>query len=127
MLPKSVLIIDDDREICMSIGALLRSWGIKVIIAEDGLGALRKLQQDAVELVLIDYRLPGGNGVELYERLQSNSNFLQLPVIFMSGFPQSEIDPNCGLMNRVGFLGKPIDPKQLRQAIETLFPDPPAK
>jgi len=125
MLPKSVLVIDDDREICLSLGALLSSWGIKVTIAEDGIGALHKLQKQPVELLLIDYRLPGGNGVDLYQRLQSNTNFIRLPVIFMSGFPQSEIDPNCGLMNRVGFLSKPIDPKQLREAIEALFPDNP--
>ena len=127
MLPKTVLIVDDDREIALSLGALLRSWGIRVLSSEDGLAAMQLLQRETVDLVLIDYRLPGGNGVDFYQRLQSNSKFMGLPAIFMSGFPRSEIDPNVGYMSRVGFIPKPVDPKVLREAMESLFGGPDSK
>lgn len=118
---KTILIVDDDTAIASSLGALIGSWGFQVIYAEDGVGASLQLQKHRTDLVILDYRLPGGNGAAIYERLKISNKFRHLPIIFVSASALNEIEPRVRQIKDIRFLKKPIDQEQLKKTIEELL------
>ena len=87
----TVLVVDDDAAVRKLAARILDRQGFRVLEAEDGeeaLGAARSA--DRVDLLLSDLVLPRLNGEDLARRLRSASP--GLPVIFMSGFGQDELE-----------------------------------
>jgi CheY-like chemotaxis protein len=82
--PKRVLCVDDDADTLELRKLLLESSGYAVATAPSGVVALELLGQDTeVDLVLLDYLMPGMNGDELAQHLRSR--YPQLPLVAVSG------------------------------------------
>jgi PAS domain S-box-containing protein len=80
-----VLIVDDDPGIAALERARLEQAGYRVVAAETADGALRALGAEAVDLILLDYRLPDGvDGLEFYARVKAAG--FDVPVILVTGF-----------------------------------------
>ena len=61
--PKNILVVDDDDDFRWVTGNLLRSSGYDVLQAQDGEEALSLLEKDIPDMVLLDYRMPGQDGL----------------------------------------------------------------
>jgi two-component system response regulator HydG len=61
-----VLVVDDDRELCENLWRILREHGYRVALAHDGAGAAGQLRDATYRVVLIDMKLPGGDGGEVF-------------------------------------------------------------
>jgi DNA-binding NtrC family response regulator len=84
-MPEStILVIDDETEIREGLEALLSSEGFRVVTAETGEKGLAWLETRPVDLVLLDFNLPGKNGVEILEELRSRDR--DLPVILITAY-----------------------------------------
>lgn len=84
MPPKRVLCVDDDADTLELRKLLLESSGYTVATAPSGVVALELLDEDTkVDLVLLDYLMPGMNGDELAQRLRVQ--FPELPLVAVSG------------------------------------------
>lgn len=81
----TVLVVDDEQEIVAAICASLESYGFKVVGATDPTAALACLDDAAVDVALLDVRMPQLSGPALAERLASVQ--AGIPVILMSGSP----------------------------------------
>jgi diguanylate cyclase (GGDEF)-like protein len=68
------LLVDDDPSYLAYVGFLLRRLGIRVEFATSGRGALDLLEQGTFDLLIIDYQMPGMNGLELISRIRSQRN-----------------------------------------------------
>ena len=80
-----ILIIDDDRELGEELADLLRGEGYAVELSSDGAHALRLIEQGAYDCCLLDYKMPGLNGIELLKRIRA-----RVPgaaVLIVSGLP----------------------------------------
>ncbi len=66
MSASSILLVDDDRDTCASMSDVISDLGYRVDMAFDGPGALALAQRQGYGLALLDYKLPGMDGVELY-------------------------------------------------------------
>src|SRR5207248_10779830 len=80
----TILVVEDDAD----IGDFLRQTIDKetpyqTIVVPDGFGALERAQQLQPCLLLLDYRLPGINGLEVYDRLQEREEMRGVPAIMM--------------------------------------------
>jgi len=64
-MPKTILIIDDEEKLRSLLARIIRSEGFEVIEAGDGKTGLKKLEQNEVDIILCDVKLPDGNGVDL--------------------------------------------------------------
>ena len=111
-----VFIIDDDEEICQSIALLLNSAGYKT---ESFCGTeqfLEKENYNGTGCILLDVFLEGKTGLELQAEIEIK--FESLPIIFISG--QGNIPMSVEAMKKgaLNFLEKPIDDKELFNAIE---------
>lgn len=92
---KTILCIDDDSSILELRRRVLESSGYGVITAPSGNDGLKLVSQGAkVDLVLLDYLMPGMNGDEVVENLKSE--FPALPVIAIVGGPSSRPDDGNG-------------------------------
>jgi DNA-binding NtrC family response regulator len=80
-----ILIVDDDRSSCEILSKILALRGYRVDTAFDGYTALDLVQERDYGLALIDYRMPGMDGIELYRRIRDLRP--EMVGVFVTGFP----------------------------------------
>ena len=81
---RTILVVDDEAECRETIAAMLSANGFSVVIAEDGSEALRKIDHGvAFDLLLVDYAMPGMNGIELAEAVRARRP--TVPAVFVTG------------------------------------------
>jgi two-component system NtrC family sensor kinase len=83
--PKTILIVDDEAEIAAILVEALESDGYHTETAENGVDALRRLEERAYDLVLSDTKMPVMDGIELYRELERRFPKLQRRIIFVTG------------------------------------------
>jgi DNA-binding response OmpR family regulator len=66
-----VLIVDDDRDLCANLWDLLREHGFRVCLAHDGKDAAAQLKQSTFKVVLIDMKIPDGNGDTVFREVRA--------------------------------------------------------
>ena len=113
-----VLVVDDDRSNCDLVASLLTARGYEVDIATDGEAALELLAQHPYLLAVLDYQMPGMNGVELFRRAREVQPALK--GVFLTAYTSLDtvfpaIDAGA---ERV--LAKPPDVRELIPVIEEL-------
>ena len=84
MSSRKILIVDDDRDIRMGMGARLRANDFEVVFAEDGMGAIATARRESPDLVLLDIGLPAGNGYVVLDRMRKNTALSSIPVVVLS-------------------------------------------
>ena len=82
---KKVLVIDDEEPILQMVSETLCEHGYEVDVARDGEDALRHLDKTAYDLTLCDWKMPGLNGQQIYERVQASNPRLSDRMIFFTG------------------------------------------
>jgi CheY-like chemotaxis protein len=124
MAAQRILVVDDDRGTCAVLAKKLSSHGYEVDVAYDGKQALERVSQQAYDLALVDYRMPGMNGVELFERLRQEQP--DIVGVFLTAFATiNTVYPAIGVgVERV--LAKPVDFNELLPVIEGLAGKPTA-
>jgi PAS domain S-box-containing protein len=121
---KYVLIVDDSQNTRHSLIAMLDGSGYEakaVSSGEEALSALARASQSGkpIDLVLMDWRLPGINGIEASRRIKANPTFSQIPEILMvSAFEREEVLAGHSDVIFDGFLSKPVNKKNLIDAID---------
>ncbi len=70
MAASAILLVDDDRDSCASLSDIISDLGYQVGVAYDGPSALELSRRQPYGLALLDYKMPGMNGVELYGHLK---------------------------------------------------------
>jgi filamentous hemagglutinin family protein len=108
-----VLVVDDDPGFRLLARTLLERAGLAVDVAVDGDEALEAVRRTQPDLVLLDVRLPGTSGYEVYRELK-DLHGETLPIIFVSGERVESYDRVAGLMlGADDYLVKPFDPDEL--------------
>jgi signal transduction histidine kinase/CheY-like chemotaxis protein len=82
---KRILVIDDEDAILQMVRETLSGHGFEVDVARDGESALRRLKVKPYDLALCDWKMPGLNGAQVYERLRIANPSLSERVIFITG------------------------------------------
>jgi signal transduction histidine kinase/CheY-like chemotaxis protein len=82
---KKVLVIDDEEPILHMVREALTEHGYEVDFAQDGETALQRLNQVPYDLALCDWKMPGLNGQQVYERLRASNPALSDRMIFITG------------------------------------------
>jgi len=111
-----IFLIDDDKEICQSISLLLKSSGYNVDTFHNTGQFLGTVNYNDVGCILLDVFLEGKTGLELQEEVETK--FESLPLIFISGHGTIPLSVEAMKKGALTFLQKPIDDKELFNAIE---------
>ncbi len=109
----TVLVVDDDAEVAEFIESNLRTEGFDVLVARDGLEALRIINSSLPDLALVDVLMPNVGGIEVVRQLRSATATASLPVIMLTGTSVSA-DRVVGLSAGADdYLVKPFDTLEL--------------
>jgi FixJ family two-component response regulator len=113
--PLTVLVVDDDESVRRALQRLLRSNGFQVVTFESAEDFLQSgLVQGEVCLIL-DIRLPGISGLDLYDNLASSG--VTYPVIFMTAHDNPQWQEMAEKAGAVAYLRKPFDEQSLLSAL----------
>lgn len=111
-----VLLVDDEEEVCLLVGAMLERLGYEVITARDGHQALGLyLQRDDWSFVMLDLTMPVMDGEETYEQLRGIDPSLR--VVITSGYSENEVARRFEGKGVKGLLQKPFDMDALRRVL----------
>ena len=112
-----IAIIDDDDAVRESTGGLLRSLGYEVRTYPSAEDFLSSGTVGHVSCIITDVRMPGMSGVALQSRLIDEGR--QVPIIFITAFPEERIKEQALAAGARGFLIKPCQEQNLIKCIET--------
>ena len=121
MLTNTVLVVEDDPDIRELLRFTLERAGLKVVEAESGEDALTVLDGPQPSLAIIDWMLPGINGVELTQRLRKDPLTSAMPLIMLTARGE-EADKLKSFDSGIDdYLTKPFSPKELVARVKALI------
>ncbi|TCS74092.1 signal transduction histidine kinase [Sulfuritortus calidifontis] len=115
-----VLVVDDDENVLDALAALLRGWGLEVVMARNGDEAVA-LAPRPPSLLLTDYHLgPGETGLDVVERLRHRLRGSEFPVVVVTG-DTTEAGMQAIADKGYPLLHKPVQPAKLRALVTRLL------
>ena len=113
-----IVVVEDDQAILDLMEILLKKLGYEPILIANGLDALTSVRADPPALILLDIMMSPLSGWEFLERLRTECNLREIPVILFSASPTVPERMKKLKDPRVGILQKPVTFDELRSAIE---------
>jgi two-component system, OmpR family, alkaline phosphatase synthesis response regulator PhoP len=120
-MPKRILVVDDDEMVRIALNELLKSEGYEIQCVGSASEALKKIDEDCYDLLILDIIMPEMNGLNLCKIIRTRDKYCETPVVFLSAKSREE-DRIQGLEAGANlFLSKPISPEKLLEIVsETL-------
>lgn len=107
---KKILVVEDDADISMIEQAYLESAGFEVKVIADGLEAVRAIESESFDMILLDLMLPGKSGYEICREIR---NKIDIPILMVTARTES-LDKVRGLgCGADDYIAKPFDPAEL--------------
>ena len=113
--PLDILIVDDDPMIRLLLQGGMSVDRFSVSVTESGSDAIAMCEANPFDFVVLDYRMPGKSGLDVASRLHRQ----QIPFIMLSAFSDEFIVQRAARFGALGYLMKPVTPKQVELAIDT--------
>ena len=114
-----ILIVDDEKMIRIVLSKVLSKAGYEIFEAENGKEALEKYEQYKPDLVLLDFQLPGMNGLEVLEELKEDNE--SLIVIMLTAYGNIKNAVHAMKLGAYDYLAKPFDNEEIVLVIQKAF------
>lgn len=115
MKADSILIVDDEKNIRLTLSQALEALGQEIDQAGNGAEALAKLEKKEFGIVLLDLKMPGMDGMEVLRRLADVRPGARTIIISAHGTIDSAVE--AMKLGAVDFIQKPFDPKEIRELV----------
>ena len=115
---KKILIVDDERDIVKGLMIRLQGAGYDVVTAFDGAQGVFMAHKEKPDLIILDIRMPAGNGFSVAQRLKRSMHTFTIPVIFLTGSPEKNAEEKAMALGARFYIKKPYDPEELLDAIK---------
>jgi len=119
--PKTILVIDDDRDILDALRTVLERKGYRVLTAMDGNSGLARAEREAPDLVVVDMMMPKKSGFIVVEKLKSNKESSP-PVIMITANEGSRHRVYAEMLGVDEYLRKPFAMDRLLESVQRLCP-----
>ena len=117
-MTQTILIADDDTELCELLREYLGQEGFEVRIAHDGVQALAESRRPGLDAMVLDIMMPRMNGIDVLRNLRKES---ELPVIMLTA-RGDDLDRIIGLeLGADDYLAKPANPRELLARIRAIL------
>jgi two-component system, NtrC family, response regulator HydG len=115
-----LLVVDDDVDACRNLADILDDMGYKADIAHDGPSALKKIRELLYRVAVLDYRMPGMDGLTLCREIRNLSAGTVAIIVtaYAGGIPADDF-LNAGAKQ---VMRKPVDVRELLDVIQRLLP-----
>lgn len=113
----TVLIIDDDPDVARALIPRLNAAGFEVVAACDGGNGYWTAQETQPDIILLDYKMPAGNGNQVIGRLKSHPKTRDIPIIMLSAMADVGVQRDVLSLGAVEWVNKPCDGEELIHCI----------
>ena len=118
---KKILVVDDERHIVRLVQVNLERVGHRVVPAFDGKEALKKVETEKPDLIVLDVMMPHMDGFEVLKRLKADEQTRDIPVVMLTAKAQ-DADVFRGWASGVDcYLTKPFNPIELLTFVKRIF------
>ena len=124
---KKILIVDDERDIVNALTIRLGANGYDVVSAYDGAQGVFLAHKEKPDLILLDIRMPSGDGFSVAEKLKQVSRTSRIPILFLTGSPEREAEEKALALGARFYIKKPYDPEELLDAVKRALEKKPAE
>ncbi|MFW6270268.1 MAG: response regulator [Bacillota bacterium] len=119
-MAKTILVVDDEKNIRELIKFNLEAENYRVILAADGIAGMEQLSEN-IDLVVLDLMLPGMDGLTFCRKVRSENKYKNIPIIMLTA-KSEEVDKILGLeMGADDYITKPFNPRELIARIKAIF------
>lgn len=117
-MSKRILIIDDEKNILLTLNLILKNEGYDVLVASDGLEGIIKAGELKPDLILLDICLPKADGYSVCRSLRYDIDFKEIPIIFMSSRNEERYIEEAFDSGGNGYILKPFSKKEMLNIID---------
>ena len=118
-IEKKILVVDDDLAHAKMLETLIKEWGYKISLADDGDTAVKKVEDHGFNLVLMDMKMVKMSGMEALQRIKAFNP--SLPVIIMTAYSSVQTAVKALKIGAYDYLTKPLDFDKLKLTIDRVF------
>jgi DNA-binding response OmpR family regulator len=116
-MAEKILVADDEQEIRNLLDHFLKGQGYEVILASDGNEALKLASEKNPQVIILDIKMPGLDGLEVCKRLREKEQTKLIPVIVITGFEDNKMEAlNIGADD---FVNKPFDMAEISSRVKS--------
>lgn len=122
----NILVVDDSATMRSMVAKTLQMSGISIgqlYEAANGSEGLEALEKNWIDIVFVDINMPVMSGMEMIDRVRSNPEYANLPIVVVST-ESSETRIEEVRRRGISFIHKPFTPERVRGAIQNLVGDP---
>ncbi len=115
-----VMIVEDEIITAKAMHMALKVMGYDTCsMVMSGSEAIEKSQQEKPDVILMDINLKGDmDGIEAAETIRDRSS---IPIIFLTGYPDDELERGLELSGKCRYLVKPVEPDDIKRMIDSIF------
>lgn len=114
--PSRVLLVDDEREFVQTLSERLEMRDVGSTVAYDGESALKMVEDNEPEVMILDLRMPGIDGIEVLQRVKRSHPHIE--VIILTGHGSEEDRKTCMELGAFAYLQKPVDIEALSETLK---------
>ena len=108
LMKKTILIVDDSESIRKLVQFNLNNAGYYVLVANNGLEALKYFKEEAIHLLLTDLHMPIMNGMELIKEVRKLEKYKHIPILFLTTETQITLKKEAKEAGATGWIVKPF-------------------
>lgn len=116
-----IVIVDDDARNRFALSSYLEGRGMEIHLLESGFEAIEFLKENRADIILMDMMMPEMDGFETIQKLKSNNQTSDIPIIAVTAQAMKGDREKCLQAGAADYVSKPINMKQLVESIEKLL------
>ena len=116
---KTILVADDEEDLRTIVHMTLEDPQYRILEAADGNAVLELVEKESLDLLILDWMMPGMNGLEVIKMLRDSPTTQHLPVILLTANDSSQDLVELEELGMFAFLKKPFSPLQLLKQVHT--------
>jgi len=114
-----VLIVDDEKNIRLTLKKALTNAGYEVDTAVNGEDGLKKIKEEDFPVILLDMRMPGMDGIQFLREI--NNENIRTKVIMITGYGSVETAVETLKLGAIDYLRKPFKPEEIIDIVDNVF------
>ncbi|MFW6035598.1 MAG: response regulator [Halothermotrichaceae bacterium] len=119
MIDKKILVVDDEKNVRLTLDKALSNKGYQVETAINGEEGLEKVEESNFHVILLDMKMPGLDGIDVLKELKDMN--IDSRVVMITGFGSVETAVETMKLGAVDYLRKPFKPSEILEVVEDVF------
>jgi DNA-binding response OmpR family regulator len=120
-MPASVLVVDDEASIVLSLEFLMKQAGFRVRVANDGEAALAAVAEDPPDLILLDAMMPKRNGFDVCQTIRANPDWSRVRILMLTAKGR-DVERDKGLaLGADDYITKPFSTREVVDRVKQLL------